>query len=578
MFKRRLNLYYILLILAALIVSGLIIAQLSVSRYRMQVEDELKTNAGSAAFFIRENNPSDYNEFSVSFSKHLNSYVSEERSVRVTVIKPNGVVIGDSVADISTMDNHRLRPELIQAAHEDIGVSIRISDTTKIEYMYFAIKMEDGNFVRLSVALSYINSITRTIYLSTLIAILVSMAIAVLISWRISTSVSKPISKLSEHSVEISKGNYSHRMVHETPKNELSKLIESFNKMTDELEKSFAETVNRNRELSTLLNTINESIIAVDNEYKILFANDHIKNLPGFDMVESDGNMSLIRNSSVLKLIEDTMSQRKTIHKEISSADLILSCFASYFELDEGYGVIVSLQNVTRMKKLERLRYEFVSNVTHELNTPLTSIKGFIETLKEGAINDTSTSMKFLNIIEIESERLGNLINDILTLSSIENDTNLSPRENVKVRNVANDALILLSKNIIEKNIKVANNLSDTIEISADNDRIKQLFINLIDNSIKYNVSWGSVELYSVESDGLVEIHVKDSGIGIDQNHLSRLFERFYRVDKGRSREMGGTGLGLSIVKHIAMLYDGSIKVESTPGNGSDFCITFPSV
>lgn len=578
MFKRRLNLYYIALILTSLLISSIIISQVSVNRYKKQVEDELKTNASAAAYFIEENTPEDYNDFAVSFSKKLNSFLDETHTIRVTIINPDGVVVGDSVADIETMDNHRLRPELIDAYRSEVGISVRKSDTTKIEYMYLAEKLNNGNFIRLSVSLSYINSLTSTIYLYTLFAVLISLAFAILIAWRLSSLFSRPIVKLSNHSNEISKGNYSHRISNEPKPNELSRLIDSFNKMTADLESSFSEASNRNQELSTLLNTINESIVAVGDNHKILFANKRIKSIPGFEFVESGGNVNLIKNSAVLNLIETTLNDKNTVQKDIKCFNLLLSCFASYFELDDGCGVIVSLQDITRIKQLEKLRYEFVSNVTHELNTPLTSIKGFIETLKDGAINNKETAMKFLDIIDIEAERLSNLINDILTLSSIENETLKSHLEDVNIRHIANDALILLSNRINEKNISVENNLDESIFISANSDRIKQLFINLIDNSIKYNKQNGSVNLYSKKNSDMVEIHIVDTGIGIDEKNIKRLFERFYRVDKGRSREMGGTGLGLSIVKHIALLYDGSVSVTSTPGEGSDFCITFPSL
>ena len=236
------------------------------------------------------------------------------------------------------------------------------------------------------------------------------------------------------------------------------------------------------------------------------------------------------------------------------------------------------MQDITRLKRLERIRYEFVSNVTHELNTPLTSIKGFIETLKDGAIKDTAAAMQFLNIIDIESERLSNLISDILTLSSIENDTLISTRERVDLRKISNDALLLLGKNIVENSITVINEIPQDCMVIADSDRIKQLFINLLDNAIKYNRTGGSITLYTKDDANFIEIHISDTGIGIEKKHFDRLFERFYRVDKGRSREMGGTGLGLSIVKHIALLYNGSVSVTSTPGEGSDFCIRLPKI
>jgi len=576
MFKRRLNLYYIGLILTSLLISGIIVSQVTVKRYKLQVEDELKTNASAASYFIEENTPENYNEFAVSFSNKLNSFLDEAHTIRVTIIRPDGVVIGDSVADIETMNNHRLRPELIDANRSGIGVSVRKSDTTNIEYMYLAEKLDNGNFIRLSVSLAYINSLTSAIYLYTLIALLISLAFAVLIGWKLSSFFVRPITKLSNHAKEISNGNFSHRITHEPKPNELSRLIDSFNKMTDELESSFSKTSNRNQELSTLLNTINEGIVAVGDNYKILFANKKIKSLPGFEFVESNGNVNLIKNSAVLNIIETTLISKSTVQKEIKCHNLMLSCFASYFELHDGCGVIVSLQDITRIKQLEKLRYEFVSNVTHELNTPLTSIKGFIETLKDGAINNKETAMKFLDIIDIESDRLSNLINDILTLSSIENETTSVVKENVNIKKVANDAMILLSNRIREKNIHVTNNLDESIFVSANSDRIKQLFINLIDNSIKYNKQSGSVNLYSVKNKDIVEIHIEDTGIGIDEKSLKRLFERFYRVDTGRSREMGGTGLGLSIVKHIALLYGGSVSVKSTPGEGSDFYITLP--
>ena len=204
--------------------------------------------------------------------------------------------------------------------------------------------------------------------------------------------------------------------------------------MTEKLETAFNEISDNNNELNTLLNAINEGIIAVSSDNTILFANKRINEFSGFSLIKSGGSINLIKSSAILELIEDTMKQEKSIERDIINRDSIFTCFSSFLLLDKRKGVILSMQDVTHIKKLEKLRYEFVSNVTHELNTPLTSIKGFIETLKDGAINDNYTAMQFLNIIEIESERLSNLINDILTLSSIENETVLSRTEDVDIR------------------------------------------------------------------------------------------------------------------------------------------------
>lgn len=578
MFKRKLYLYFFILITLSLLISGFVIARISVNRYKMQVEDELRTIAGAAVFFLESTEIIDYDSFAEDLARGLNKHLDELHSLRITVIQGDGTVLGDSSADSESMENHRLRPEVIDAEKYGVGISTRRSSTTDIDYMYLAVKTENGNYLRVSVALSYINSITGSIYSWTALIIILSLILAAIIGYSLSRGFIKPVEMLTNHSVEVSNGNFSHRIPHEPKGDELSKLIESFNETTATLDGTFSELNNRNNELRTLLNAINDGIIAVNSDNLILFANKRINEFPGFELVSSGGGINLIKSSAVLNLIETTMNEEKSIQREISIKDFIFNCYSSYFVLDDGKGVIVSMQDITRLKRLERIRYEFVSNVTHELNTPLTSIKGFIETLKDGAIKDTAAAMQFLNIIDIESERLSNLISDILTLSSIENDTLISTRERVDLRKISNDALLLLGKNIVENSITVINEIPQDCMVIADSDRIKQLFINLLDNAIKYNRTGGSITLYTKDDANFIEIHVRDTGIGIEKKHFDRLFERFYRVDKGRSREMGGTGLGLSIVKHIALLYNGSVSVTSTPGEGSDFCIRLPKI
>jgi two-component system phosphate regulon sensor histidine kinase PhoR len=228
------------------------------------------------------------------------------------------------------------------------------------------------------------------------------------------------------------------------------------------------------------------------------------------------------------------------------------------------------------MKKLEQIRTEFVSNVTHELKTPLTSIRGFVETLRSGAVKDADVTAQFLEIIDIEVERLTMLINDILQLSEIENnhsDTNIGTHN---LTDIITEVISILQSSADKKSIKLTVEAAPKIAIQANRDRIKQMLINLIDNAIHYNVENGSVRIKAVKAEGRLVISVADSGIGIAQQHLSRIFERFYRVDKGRSRNMGGTGLGLSIVKHIVNLYDGDIQVESEPGMGTRFIVQLP--
>jgi two-component system phosphate regulon sensor histidine kinase PhoR len=576
MFKRKLYSYFFFIITVSLLISGLIIARISVTKYKSQVEEELRSHVGTVIYYLEKNDITDYDAFVIELSTRINTFTNDEHDIRLTIISENGIVLGDSAASIDDMDNHRQRPEIIEAQREGIGIETRRSDTTGIEYMYLAVKMDSGGYLRVSVALSYLNSITGSIYKSIFLTILISLLLAAFIGVRFTRKFIKPIELLTEHSNEVSAGNLSHRIPYEPRNDELSGLVESFNKTTETLETAFNEISNKNNELNTLLNAINDGIIAVSSDNTILFANDRINEFPGFELIRRGATINLIKSSGILNLIEETMNKEESIHRDLISKNSIYSCFSSYFTLEDGKGVIISMQDITKIRKLEKIRYDFVSNVTHELNTPLTSIKGFIETLKDGAIKNPDTAMQFLNIIEIESDRLSNLINDILTLSSIENDTVLTTKERVQVCSVANDALILLNKKIQDKKINVSNEIPADIYLNADPDRIKQMFINLIDNAVKYNVPGGSIDIYLKNLDNFIEIHIKDTGIGIESSHIERLFERFYRVDKGRSREMGGTGLGLSIVKHIALLYNGTVSVDSNPGEGSDFCIKLP--
>lgn len=226
---------------------------------------------------------------------------------------------------------------------------------------------------------------------------------------------------------------------------------------------------------------------------------------------------------------------------------------------------------------MEQIRTEFVSNVTHELKTPLTSIRGFVETLKNGAIEDTSVAVKFLDIIDIEAERLYTLINDILQLSEIEAMQKDEGIIEMDLRQIIDEVVLILKSSADKKNITLeVSSTPSQIQVIANRNRIKQMLINLIDNAIKYNVENGKVDIKVEKHNGNTIISIKDTGIGIPKIHHSRIFERFYRVDKGRSRNMGGTGLGLSIVKHIVNLYSGDINIISEPGKGTEFVVKLP--
>ena len=353
--------------------------------------------------------------------------------------------------------------------------------------------------------------------------------------------------------------------------------------MASKLDKTICDLNNKKIELESIVQSITYGIVAVDNNLKILLINHaafSILNLDSNTQVTGEIITQHIRNNRINLLLKESMEQNTPLECEINLDEKELLIKTSPIRSNNhsavNSGWIISIQDITTLRKLEKLRTEFVSNVTHELKTPITSIRGFIETLKNGAINNKDVSLRFLDIIDIEAERLHELINDILLLSEIENRHSDTDLERIDLSSIIDDVFEVMQNIAIEKNISLINNTGEKIIIKANRNRMKQMILNLVDNAVKYNVPNGSVTVSAENAGGKVIICVRDTGIGIPSQHIPRIFERFYRVDKGRSRSMGGTGLGLSIVKHIVNLYNGIIKVNSEVGKGTEFIIQLP--
>ncbi|MBN2853177.1 MAG: PAS domain-containing sensor histidine kinase [Clostridia bacterium] len=572
MIKRKLNLYFLVVIIITVLTAGIITSNISTNQYKKQVEDELRAMIGLTSLYIETTE--NYSEAAKTISKMLSSYTSNNNNIRVTIISSDGTVLGDSESDYLLMVNHLYRSEIRGALDNKIGVSTRKSATTGINYMYLAL-FTDNLFIRLSYPLINLVSVQQQIFLNTIIGGVFAVILALILSFRFSSAISYPISLLSEHSKQIELGNYQHKINYDGKNKELKNLIETFNEMTNELSLSFNNINSKNLQLDIILNSVNDGIIAIDYNKNILFVNKKLTSFPCFATTVVGANYQTIKSTKIISLIENVIINEKSLYEDLDINDIIFKCYVTTIPFTEGIGVIITLQDITEITKALAIRNDFVSNVTHELNTPLTSIQGFIETLKSGAVSSPDVMMNFLNIIDIEAERLKILINDILTLSSIENSSNSSNIETVHLRVIADEIILLLGNQINEKNITVKNGIDINAVLQMNTDHAKQLLINLIDNAVKYNITGGEIDLFTILAAGHIELHVKDTGIGIEEKHLSRLFERFYRVDKGRSRDMGGTGLGLSIVKHIAMLYKGHVSVKSNIGEGSDFIITF---
>jgi two-component system phosphate regulon sensor histidine kinase PhoR len=554
--------------------------------YKSEVENKLKSLAYSVEFYTAEvpHKTDDFlNRIAKKYAEMYNKKNPSNEKIRITFIDLSGIVKGDSEADYLKMENHSGRIEVKEAIKGDTGVSIRRSETLGVNLLYLAVPFDEYNVIlRIAVPLAELSNINNMIWFYSILTILFGLLITIFISLKMSETIIRPIKDFNTASKEISKGNYSKRITIRT-KDELSELADSYNEMAATLDRTIFDLNYKKIELESIVDSLSSGIVAVDSFDKIILINPSACGM--FDIAEGksiygDNIAEHIRNNQINSLLKDTIDKNKAYEKEIIENGRLLNVSTCPFKQKgttfENSGAVIFIQDITRVRKLEELKTEFVSNVTHELKTPITSIRGFIETLKAGSISNKEVATKFLNIIDVEAERLNSLIDDILQLSEIENKTEDTDVENVNLKDSIDDVYEIMKKDADNKGINLINNVDESISMNMNKNRMKELFLNLVDNSIKYNIIGGSITIDAHNEEGKTIISVRDTGIGIPKEHIGRIFERFYRVDKGRSRDMGGTGLGLSIVKHIVGLYSGDISVNSEVGKGTEFMIQIP--
>ncbi|MDP4127563.1 MAG: ATP-binding protein [Bacillota bacterium] len=584
--KKKIFKYYLILTMVVLIVSVVFTSEIAQKYYKYEVENKLKSIAFSIEYYLLKSdtkiNYDDIAKDYASMNNQINNY--PEDKLRITFIDFSGHVLGDSEANYQEMENHLSRKEVQEALKGSTGSDIRHSKTINLDMLYVAIplKQKQNVIVRVSVPLTQLKKIGEMIWFYAILVILFGLLLTIIVSLRITTSIIRPLKEMIFASQEISNGNYTERISLKST-DELGQLAVNFNEMASKLDETILDLNNKKIEVESIVNSITSGIVAVDNTNKIILLNPAAFNIFKLDSRHSIAGDKLaehIRNNHLNHLLQETITRNKPLEGEVTLDEKILRINTSPIrptnsELNNSGGILF-IQDITKIRKLEQLRTEFVSNVTHELKTPLTSIRGFIETLKNGAINNEKVANRFLDIIDIEAERLYALINDILQLSEIETKLKETDLVSLSLKSLIDAVFEVLQTIANEKNISLHNQVSEEVILKANKNRMKQLILNLVDNGIKYNTQNGSVTVDAYREQGKVIISVKDTGIGIPSEHISRVFERFYRVDKGRSRNLGGTGLGLSIVKHIVNLYNGDIKVNSEVGKGTEFTIQIP--
>lgn len=532
--------------------------------------------------------PGDLKNDNTASLEALVKILKPRTACRITIIDNRGKVLADSErseADTERMENHASRPEIRTAMTGKIGVDSRYSVTLRIDMLYAAVPvMENGlpaGIVRLSLPLKSIQRMLSEIRRTILIGLAFALCLALALGVFMATRATRPIHRMIQVSRKFSEGDFSRRII-QAPRDEIGDLARTLNKMAQDIEEKIAEVKTRNQELAAVFNSMIEGVIVVDKGARIVSVNSTIEKMFNATIKNIGGKLFLetIRNKDIADIIEKVIKTGDAISSEIElllPVRKILQINAAPIFYDRIVnGCIVVIHDITGMRRLETMRRDFVANVSHELKTPLTSIQGFVETLLEGALEDKENNRAFLNIIREHASRLNNLVNDLLSLSRLESKEVSLNKTNIKLREEADKVMHGFKSQAEKKRVETHNEISDILTIRADKDRIDQVLTNLIDNAIKFNKKDGSVNIRGEVLDASIKITVEDNGIGIPEKDIGRIFERFYMVDKARSRDLGGTGLGLSIVKHIIELHGGAVGVESVEGFGSKFWFTIP--
>jgi two-component system phosphate regulon sensor histidine kinase PhoR len=515
--------------------------------------------------------------------------LSQRAQCRVTVIDNNGIVLADSEKtqeEVLKMENHSDRPEILAAFSGAIGDRIRYSNTLRIDMLYVALPVinPDGSIeavIRLALPLTSVKKILSVVRRAVIMSLFFALGLVFVVGSVLAGQIIKPIHKIINISRRFSRGDFNHK-IFVSSGDELEELAGALNKMAQGLEDKIREIEIKNQHLVAILESMVEGIIVVDKATRIISVNTTIEKIFRAQRQNLDGRVFIeaIRNNDIAVIIEEVLEKGEFKSCELSISWPVQRIFqidaSPVFEKEEVSGCLLVIHDMTDIKKLETMRKDLVANVSHELKTPLTSIKGFIETLLEGALEDKEHSRHFLQIIQNHANQLDSLVNDLLDLSYLESKEIALERKEINIRDFVSDILSGFRSQLKKTSVSVDNDLPSGLVISIDVDKIGQVLTNLIGNAIKFNRENGTAKIYSQDLGSKIKIFIEDSGIGIPPKDIPRIFERFYCVDKGRSRELGGTGLGLSIVKHIVQLHGGEVGVESIEGLGSKFWFTLP--
>ncbi|HAA6850199.1 TPA_asm: PAS domain-containing sensor histidine kinase [Listeria monocytogenes] len=582
----KIGLSFFILFFVVMVIVGVFSGELMKSTYLNMKENQLEDDAKILLQTTNMENL-DLDKDAATIQKSLDP-LGEDIDARITVIDSKGDVVADTKKDPEKLDNHMNRPEVtdILKKGESVGISIRESDSLGYSMLYVAVPVKhqgktDG-VLRISISLESVDAAVAKLWGNLALIFGIALVIIAAISVFIARKITRPVREIIEVSTDLANHKYDSR-IHGKISGELQDLSISVNTLAESLETQMFEIKQNEQRLNAIVQNLVSGVMLINVDKQVIMTNRTMYQILGETEITGKPFYEVIKSFALSQLIEATFETKTIQQKEIIlyfPREMILDASVSPIlgENGEITGIILLLHDITQIRHLENVRSEFVTNVSHELKTPVTALKGFAETLLDGAMYDEVLLKKFLTIIKEESDRLHRLIMDILALSRIEQNPVAENVELVDVDEVIEQSARTIFEMATEKNIRVTipEKTSASVMIETDCDKLQQIVINLLSNAINYTPVDGKVEVKLIEQEAEVIIEVTDNGIGIPAKDIDRVFERFYRVDKARSRHSGGTGLGLSIVKHLVENCGGRIEVESQEEVGSTFRVTLP--
>jgi len=512
---------------------------------------------------------------------------SREVNARATVIAPDGKVLADSAAsgsDLAGVGNHADRPEVRGALAGETSRAERRSATVGAELLYAAVPVRFGGRIvgvaRLSRGIEAIEEQSRDLWRAAALALGLALLATGLLSVLLSSSLGRSLEEIMETARQYAQGNLSAR-IRVGRDDELGELARIINQSADQLQGRMAEIARDRGRTDAILSAMDDGVLAVDHRGTVILANPSLEK--AMDLRDALGRhyLEVIRQREVGSLIEEVLRSGERCHAEVELFQLrrVFTITVVPFPGESGtpHGAILTFNDATERRRLEHVRRDFVANASHELRTPLTSIRGFVEALEDGAVEEPEKAQRFLGKIRVHADRMAALVEDLLELSRLESGDRAPEWEQTLPSEVTEDVVASFAGLATRKDISLRREDRGAPAVVTDPERLRRVLENLVDNAVKYTPAGGQVQLTTLPGPGgSARIEVADNGPGIAPEHQARIFERFYRVDKARSRELGGTGLGLSIVRHLAEGMGASVSVESEPGRGSRFTVTLP--